>query len=55
VQLDNDKLSDELLLTLASLLDDEAHLDAMKQCARSLARPQAASDQAAQLREMAGA
>jgi UDP-N-acetylglucosamine--N-acetylmuramyl-(pentapeptide) pyrophosphoryl-undecaprenol N-acetylglucosamine transferase len=55
VRLDNDKLSDELLPTLASLLDDEAHLDAMKQCARSLARPQAASDQAAQLREMAGA
>jgi len=54
VRLDNDQLAQELLPLLESLLDDEGRLADMKQRMASLARPQAALDIAAQLREMAG-
>jgi UDP-N-acetylglucosamine--N-acetylmuramyl-(pentapeptide) pyrophosphoryl-undecaprenol N-acetylglucosamine transferase len=54
VRLDNDQLAQELLPLLESLLDDEGRLADMKQRMASLARPQAALDIAAQLREMTG-
>jgi len=53
-RLDNERLSDELLPTLERLLSDETRLAEMRQRARELARPQAAFDLAAQLRELAG-
>jgi undecaprenyldiphospho-muramoylpentapeptide beta-N-acetylglucosaminyltransferase len=53
VRLDNERLSDDLLPTLESLLSDETRLAEMQQRARDLARPRAAFDLAAQLRELA--
>ncbi len=53
IRLDQDRLDQDMLPTLENLLNDEARLTRMQQRARSLARPQAASELAAQLREMA--
>jgi len=47
-------LSQELLPTLENLLNDETRWAAMRERARSLARPEAASALASQLRSLAG-
>ena len=53
-RLDDEKLSQELLPTLENLLNDETRWAAMRERARSLARPEAASALASQLRSLAG-
>jgi UDP-N-acetylglucosamine--N-acetylmuramyl-(pentapeptide) pyrophosphoryl-undecaprenol N-acetylglucosamine transferase len=53
VRLDNDRLDQELLATLTSLLGDEGRLAEMQKHALGLARPDAADEIAAQLCEMA--
>ena len=53
VRLDDEKLSEGLLPTLESLLGDEAQWEAMQKRARGLARPDAASALARQLRALA--
>ena len=54
VVLDDQELGEGLLPALTSLLGDEARWTAMRERARSLARPDAASALAQQLRALAG-
>jgi UDP-N-acetylglucosamine--N-acetylmuramyl-(pentapeptide) pyrophosphoryl-undecaprenol N-acetylglucosamine transferase len=53
VRLDDNDMGEQLWPTISALLDDEKRLEEMSACARSLARPDAASRLAALLRELA--